>query len=617
MKLTTTIFFSVCISLLILNKTGAQDTIYVPQNQPTIQQGIDAAVDGNIVLVDTGIYVENINFNGKAITVTSHYINTLDSADIYNTVIDGSQPQNPDMASVVRISGPDTTAVICGFTIQNGTGTLFTNRGGGGVLCLNGGKVIHNRIINNSIRTDVDALGGGIWGQGTPSSHFVVKNNIIENNQMENTNSSSGCWGTGIGFYNCNIHVENNIIRFDSAYGRPYGVGVYGYLISGIIHENVITNNTGFHTLANRSRGGGIYLVDCYSDMIISNNEITQNQLIHEMGGTEYGGGIGMYNTGGYENSSIIIENNMISDNSANRGGGISFTEIYNVKLSNNVIRTNESESYGGGIYFENYGEKGKNTAFECHALIENKALRCKADSIPVLVNNTIVGNIANYGGGLLCNMHSDYLLFNNIMYDDSSANDGDEIYLYSGSNAYLYYNNIDTLEITGPGTWEGDDNIDVDPCFAIDGFHLLEESLCINGGAESVKVNGTDFFAPAYDIDYEPRPYDNYVDMGVDEVIFTETAELSSHTDNYSLTNYPNPFTSETTIGYELQKATDIQLTIYNQMGKKIKSLKDEHQAKGKHQLKFDLSKLKPGVYFCTLRTNEGIQTRKLVRVE
>ena len=51
-----------------------QDTIHVPEDYSTIQEGINAANNGNIVLVEDGVYTENINFRGKAITVASHFI---------------------------------------------------------------------------------------------------------------------------------------------------------------------------------------------------------------------------------------------------------------------------------------------------------------------------------------------------------------------------------------------------------------------------------------------------------------------------------------------------------------------------------------------------------------
>ena len=56
--------------------------INVPADQPTIQAGINAASNGDSVLVAPGTYTENINFMGKAITVTS-------SAGAETTIIDG------------------------------------------------------------------------------------------------------------------------------------------------------------------------------------------------------------------------------------------------------------------------------------------------------------------------------------------------------------------------------------------------------------------------------------------------------------------------------------------------------------------------------------------------
>jgi len=110
---------------LLLSSMSWGQIIHVPGDQPTIQEGIIAATDGDTVLVAENTYYENIRFMGKAITVASEYVLDGDSSHIVNTIIDGSQPTDPDSAATVMfINGEDTTSIINGFTITGGSGVF-------------------------------------------------------------------------------------------------------------------------------------------------------------------------------------------------------------------------------------------------------------------------------------------------------------------------------------------------------------------------------------------------------------------------------------------------------------------------------------------------------------
>jgi len=82
---------------------------------------------------------------------------------------------------------------------------------------------------------------------------------------------------------------------------------------------------------------------------------------------------------------------------------------------------------------------------------------------------------------------------------------------------------------------------------------------------------------------------------------------------------NYPNPFNPETVIRYRLPSPTNVNLDIYNLLGGKIKTLVSQKQSTGLHQVRWNGRNdagipVANGVYVYQLKTNAGIQSKKLM---
>lgn len=224
---------SVILSILILSSLLISGQIInIPGDYSTIQQGINNANDGDTVLVQDGTYIENINFNGKNITVSSYYLITQDTSYISQTIIDGDQ----DGSVVTFESGEDSTAIICGFTLRNGY-----SDGGGGIACTYSSPIIDHVTVE-----DCQAYqGGGIW--------LYLSDPVLCNSQIINNWASGGYWkpwGGGIYCDNSNPLIEDVLIKNNSAaWWQPQviegiGGGIFCDYDSGPILKNVdIINN--------------------------------------------------------------------------------------------------------------------------------------------------------------------------------------------------------------------------------------------------------------------------------------------------------------------------------------------------------------------------------------
>ncbi|MBU2650043.1 MAG: T9SS type A sorting domain-containing protein [Bacteroidetes bacterium] len=77
-----------------------------------------------------------------------------------------------------------------------------------------------------------------------------------------------------------------------------------------------------------------------------------------------------------------------------------------------------------------------------------------------------------------------------------------------------------------------------------------------------------------------------------------------------------PNPLESGSIIEYTLHQNSPVTLKILDLSGRSFRTLVNEYQPKGEQRIECNTTALPAGIYFCTLKTNERIQTRKIIKL-
>lgn len=106
----------------------------------------------------------------------------------------------------------------------------------------------------------------------------------------------------------------------------------------------------------------------------------------------------------------------------------------------------------------------------------------------------------------------------------------------------------------------------------------------------------------------------------------YSNTLEVAlSASDKFTLVqNYPNPFNPSTKIKYSIpsvssiptgrERNLNVTLKVYDILGNEIATLVDEYKPAGNYEVEFSGAELTSGVYFYQLKTNNFIQTKKII---
>ena len=289
----------------------AVDPVYV-----SFQSEIDAASDGDTILVAPGTYEGNINFNGKNVVVASEYLTTGDTSYISTTIIDAKQS-----GSVVRFENNETNqAALIGFTITGG----YAVKGAGVYISGGAEPTLSNlRVSGNSTyicETDDyydEAEGGGVYVNG--GSPILEETTIRDNSSEFN--------GGGLYFANTDLDLIYVTVVHNEALN--WGGGLFTTTTTSKIKHTDISLNSA-------DRGGAIY-AQTFSDLIINNSTFSSNLVSDE--------GAAFHNTA----STFDFVNVAVAYNESDgQGGGYFMNGTATYKLMNVINLYNEPQDFYG-----------------------------------------------------------------------------------------------------------------------------------------------------------------------------------------------------------------------------------------------------------------------------
>jgi hypothetical protein len=518
----------------------------VPSEYATIQEAIDDCSNGDAIIIAPGRYTgpgnRDIDFKGKAITVRSTDPN--DPNIVAATIIDCNGIEtNPHRGFIFhRSEGPN--SVIAGLTIAKGFASRLSpcesSCSGGGIFCLGSPTITNCIFIKNSAGGSPNAEGGAIYSSG---GNPTVTNCTFKSNSVIGSSLTRGGAIYSLGnptpirrdpiITNC-VFTENSV-----------GGGLISFG-GALYNENsalTLTNCTFTYNWAG-SDGGGIYNKN--SPAILAGCTFNGNEAIISGGG--------MFNY----NGQITLSHCAFADNLAYWGGGICNDERSTMTLTDCDFVRNLAASGGGGIHNFDYINQtlvnctfiGNIANYEGAAIANwyGNALtlfncRFTGNFTPYygggiyslylsglkLVNCTFADNFALNGNALACSSYGDYSqvsIINSIFWDG-----GNEISIPATSKITVTHSNVQ-------GGWQGEGNINTDPCFVDAGLWANINDLNTPAdptGPDAIWVDGD------YHLKSRAGHWDTTTESWIKDLLASPCIDAGDPTSPVGLEPFPN----------------------------------------------------------------------------
>jgi hypothetical protein len=486
-----------------------------------IQAAVDAAANGDIIVVDPGTYQENVilyknvKLQGSGAGSTTIFANPSPAERLaaWHAKIESILGTDPFLAN--EAPGVMVLGGIAGFptgpSMVDGLQVMGSISGGGIFVYDNapGIKISNNRLTGNQ-----GNFGGGIT-IGMPQTLSNNANPIITYNQVIRNGGIQGGGGVVLNGGASNYRVANNVIGGNFSRFNGGGISQEGPSTGGVIFDNdIIFNEVAFGGAA-FSDGAGIYLG---ADLNGSPGSVTISANLIQGNLAGVGSGAGIRATGMGADTLNVVNNMIVNNVAGYQGGGIALTASPNASIINNSIAYNDSTATAA-------------LAFAAGAVDSTPqgAGIVSDTTTPVLRNNIIWNNRSFYttnggAGGLLPNpagsvwdlqvigagqLNPDHCILTSLAPQDGASYAGNGNISTPPMFVTGYLNQLVTAAVID----EGGNFITVrfTPLVSSAGnYHITSASPAINAGSSTG--------APATDYDGQARTPAR-IDIGADEL--------------------------------------------------------------------------------------------------